>query len=378
MTIAQPSLPFTVLVFVAVIGVLVFVHEFGHYYTARLLGVRSEAFSIGFGREIAGWTDRSGTRWKLGWLPLGGYVKFAGDLNAASQPDATIEDTPLHQREGLFHFAPLWKKSLITFAGPAVNFLLAILIFAVFFVVYGRIETPSVIAAVQPGSAAAAAGIVAGDRIVAIDGRRIATFEDILKRVTLNTGEPMAVGVARDGVVRTLDVRPKVVFETDRFGNRYQSGRLGLQSGRPDYRPVSVFAAIPAAVSQTAYITSASLQGLWQVISGRRSVKELGGPIKMAQLSGQQATMGIATLIAFVATISINLGFMNLLPVPMLDGGHLFLYALEAIRRKPLGQRVQELAFMSGFAALISLMVLLTFNDLGSVGVWKHLTGLLG
>lgn len=374
----QPGLPFTVMVFIGVIGTLVFVHEFGHYYVARLCGVRADTFSIGFGREIFGWTDRRGTRWKLGWLPLGGYVKFAGDLNEASQPDAAIEDTPVAERAGLFYFAPLWQKAAITAAGPLTNFALAILIYAAFFMTYGKTETPAIVAAVQPGGAAAAAGVVAGDRIVAIDGKPIASFEAISGKVAVNTGEPMIVRIARGTAERDLAIAPKVIFETDRFGNSYQSGRLGLLSGRPNYVQVSALAAIPEAVRHTVFVVDTSIKGLWQIISGRRSVKELGGPIKMAQLSGQQASLGLPNLIEFVALISINLGFINLLPIPMLDGGHLFLYALQAVRRRPLGERVQQWAFMSGFAALVSLMVFLTFNDLGSIGVWRHLSGLLG
>ena len=378
MTIAQPGLPFTVLVFIGVIGSLVFVHEFGHYYVARLCGVRADTFSIGFGREILGWTDRRGTRWKLGWLPLGGYVKFAGDLNEASQPDAAIERVPQAERAGLFHFAPLWAKAAITAAGPLTNFALAILIYAAFFMTYGKTETPAVVGAVQPGGAAAVAGIVRGDRILAIDGEAITSFEAISGKIAVNTGEPIVVRIARTGVTRDLTIAPKVIFETDRFGNRYQSGRLGVMSGRPQYVRVSPLAAIPEAVRHTVFVVDTSLKGLWQIISGRRSIKELGGPVKMAQLSGQQASLGLPNLIEFVALISINLGFINLLPIPMLDGGHLFLYALQAVRRRPLGERVQQWAFMSGFAALVSLMVFLTFNDLGSIGVWRHLSGLLG
>lgn len=374
----SPGVPFTVLVFIGVISLLVFVHEFGHYYVARLCGVRAEAFSIGFGREIVGWSDARGTRWKIGWLPLGGYVKFAGDLNAASQPDAKLVDTPLADRAGLFQFAPLWQKAAITAAGPFTNFALAILIYAGFFMAIGQTITPPVIGAVQPGGAAAVAGIVAGDRIVAIDGDAVATFEDIKRHTAVNAGEPLTLRIVRGGVAKQLTIKPKILFEEDRFGNQSQRGLLGVISGRPTYVQVSLFDAVPTAVKHTVFIVKASLTGLGQIISGRRSIDELGGPIKMAQLSGQQATLGVPNLIEFVALISINLGFINLLPIPMLDGGHLFLYALEAVRRRPLGERVQQWAFMSGFAALVSLMVFLTFNDLGSIGVWRQLSGLLG
>ncbi len=376
--VAQPGILYTAGVFVCVIGLLVFVHEFGHYYVARLCGVRADTFSIGFGREVLGWSDRRGTRWKLGWLPLGGYVKFAGDLNAASETAPDIDDTPVDQRAGLFHFAPLWQKALITAAGPLTNFALAIAIFAGFFMTYGAPLTPSVVGRVDPAGRAAAAGIAAGDRIVAIDGARVERFEQVSARIAIDVGEPLTLRLERGSTTRTVEVTPKVLYETDRFGNRYQIGRLGIQSGPARYERLGVFAALPAAAVHTVEITKSSLVGLWQVVSGRRPLDQMGGPIKMAQLSGQQASLGLPNLVEFIALISINLGFINLLPIPMLDGGHLFLYALEAIRRRPLGERVQQWAFMSGFAALISLMVVLTFNDLGSVGVWKHLTGLLG
>ena len=355
-----------------------FVHEFGHYWVARLCGVRADTFSIGFGREIVGWSDSRGTRWKLGWLPLGGYVKFAGDLNAASETAPGIDDTPLAERAGLFHFASLWQKALITAAGPLTNFALAILIFAGFFMTYGAPLTPAVVGRIDPAGRAAAAGIVAGDRITAIDGARVERFEQLAAHIAINVGEPLTLRLDRDGATRTVEVTPKIIYETDRFGNRYQIGRLGIYSGPARYERLGILAALPAAVEHTAAITASSLTGLWQVVSGRRPLDQMGGPLKMAQLSGQQAALGLPNLVEFIALISINLGFINLLPVPMLDGGHLFLYALEAIRRRPLGERVQQWAFMSGFAALISLMVILTWNDLGSVGVWKHLTGLLG
>ena len=357
---------------------LVFVHEFGHYYVARLFGVRADSFAIGFGRELAGWTDRRGTRWKLGWLPLGGYVKFAGDLNEASQPDPDLARLPAAARAGLFQFAPLWQKAAITTAGPLTNFALAVAIFAGFFMAYGAPLTPATVGRVDPAGRAAAAGLRVGDRIVAIDGRAIDRFEQLTGRVTLSVGDPLTLRIVRAGRERDIVVAPKVVEETDRFGNRFQIGRIGIASGPVAYRRLGVIEAVPAAAGHTVEITRASLEGLWQVISGRRALDQMGGPVKMAQLSGQQAALGLPSLVEFVALISINLGFINLLPVPMLDGGHLFLYALEAIRRRPLGERVQQWAFMSGFAALVSLMVLLTWNDLGSVGLWRHLSGLLG
>ncbi len=375
---AQPGLLFTVAVFAGVIGLLVFIHEFGHYYVARLFGVRAETFAIGFGREIAGWTDRRGTRWRLGWLPLGGYVKFLGDANAASQPDPEVDSTPLAERAGLFHFAPLWQKALITVAGPVTNLLFAVLIYATFFALFGAPLTPALIGKVDPAGAAAAAGIQAGDRIVAIDGDRIERFDQIADHIRISVGDPVTVRIDRAGSLRTLELSPRVIVETDRFGNATRIGRLGIFSGPPRWERLPVLSAIGAAAEQTVNVVEGQITGLAQIITGRRSVKEMGGPIKMAQLSGQVASVGWPNLVEFIALISINLGFINLLPIPMLDGGHLFLYALQAVRRRPLGARVQEWAFLSGFAALVSLMVLLTWNDLGSIGVWKHLTGLLG
>lgn len=378
MTLAQPSLLFTIAVFAGVIGILVFVHEFGHYYVARLFGVRSETFAIGFGREIAGWTDKRGTRWRLGWLPFGGFVRFAGDANEASQPAKDIEDTPLDQRQGLFHFAPLWQKALITAAGPFTNFLFAIAIYIGFFSIIGAPMTPAMVGKVDPAGAAAAAGIRAGDRIVAIDGARIERFDELTARVGLSVGDPLLLRIDRGGSLRTLEVRPRVITDTDGFGNVTRVGRLGIYSGPSRWERLNVLAAVPASFEHVGTVVRSQVVGLWQIISGRRSVKEMGGPIKMAQLSGQVASVGWPNLVELIALISINLGFINLLPIPMLDGGHLFLYALQAVRRRPLGARVQEWAFLSGFAALVSLMVLLTWNDLGSIGLWKHLTGLLG
>lgn len=376
--LAQPGILFTVATFVVVIGLLVFVHEFGHYIVGRWFGVKADTFAIGFGREIAGWTDSRGTRWKVGLLPLGGYVKFAGDLNAASQPDPALSRVPTAEREGYFHFRPIWQRALIILAGPFTNFAFAIVIFAVLFTLYGQTYTPAVLDRVVPGSPAAAAGLLPGDRVERIDGDRIQRFEDIIGKAAVSAGEPMRVEVTRGGRDLSLTVVPRVIEERDRFGNEYKRGLLGVASGRPVVEARNPASALWFAARETVVLTKAMAGTLWQVISGRRAISELGGPIKIAQFSGQQASLGLHNFVTFMALVSINLGFMNLLPVPMLDGGHLFLYAVEAVRRRPLGQRVQEWAFMSGFVALISLMVILTWHDLASVGVWRHLAGLLG
>lgn len=376
-TLPQPGLGLTLATFAVVIGVLVFVHEMGHYLAGRLLGIKADAFSIGFGHELAGWTDRRGTRWKVGALPLGGYVKFAGDADATSRPADAVAATPA-ERAVMFQFRPIWQRALVILAGPATNFVFAILIFTGFFVIYGQSVTPPVVARVMAGSAAAGAGLRVGDRIVSLDGRSVATFEDLVGTVASSTGTPLAAEVERRGQRLRLMVRPRLVDRSDEFGSHYRVGQLGILAGKREIVARSLPAALVAGTDEVAKLIGTIGRGLGQVIRGHRAASELGGPIKIAQISGQAAALGLPNLIQFVAFVSINLGFINLLPVPMLDGGHLFLYAVEAVRRRPLAPKVQEWAFMSGFAALTSLMVFLTWNDLAGIGAWQRLSGLFG
>lgn len=372
--LAAPGFLYTVAVFAVVIGILVFVHEFGHYGMARIFGIKVEAFAVGFGREIVGWTDRRGTRWKLGWMPLGGYAKFAGDMNAASKPDPALANLSDRDKADLFQFRPIWQRAMVVAAGPAINFAFAIGIFAGFFLLFGQQVTAPVVGSVVNGMPAAAAGVQPGDRIVSVDGRDIDRFEDIARQIVINPGEPVTLGIVRDGAMLVIETTPKMLREVDRFGNEYNRGALGIRSGPGieviRHGPIS---AIGAGVVETWVTTRMMLDTLVQIVTGRRSVDELGGPIKIAQFSGQSAAMGLAALISFMALISINLGFVNLLPIPMLDGGHLFLYAVEAVRRQPLNPRVQELAFMSGFALIMSLMLFLTWNDIASLSMWDRL-----
>lgn len=377
-TVASPGFLYTTAVFILVLGVLVFVHEFGHYGMARLFGIRVETFSVGFGREILGLTDRNGTRWKIGWIPLGGYAKFAGDLNEASQPDPAVAALPEAERAGLFQFRPLWQRAAVVAAGPAINFLFAILLFAGFFMTWGHQYTPPVAGAVVAGGPAAAAGVQPGDRFLEVDGRHVERFEDMMRIVAMSPGEPMPVVVQRKGRELRLTLVPERVEEADRFGNRYVKGRIGIRSGAPEVVQRAPGSALVHAVDETVAITRLMAETLAQIVTGRRALDELGGPLKIAQFSGQSAAMGLAALVSFVALISINLGFVNLLPIPALDGGHLLLYAIEGIRRRPLEPRVQEWAFMTGFVFIISLMLLLTMNDLASFGLWQGLKGLLG
>lgn len=378
-SIAAPGFVFTALIFFIVIGILVFVHEFGHYGMGRLLGMKVEAFAVGFGKEVLGWTDRHGTRWKLGWIPLGGYAKFAGDMNAASQPDPALADrVPEAERAAMFAFRPLWQRAAVVAAGPLINFLFAIAIFFVFFMTYGHQITPPVVGQALAGMPAAEAGVKAGDRIVEIDGRPVERFEDVLRTVSINTGTPIELALERDGQMLTKRVTPNLVEEEDRFGNRYTRAVLGLASGEVVVVQHGPLDSLKWALIETRDTIVMMWDTLAQIVTGRRAVDELGGPIKIAQFSGQSAALGLPALISFIALISINLGFINLLPIPMLDGGHLFLYALEAVRRRPLNPKVQEWAFMSGFALLMTLMLFLTWNDLQSVGLWDRLAGITG
>lgn len=370
----HPSPWFTALAFIAVLGPLVFIHEMGHYLVGRWCGIRADAFSIGFGKEVLGWTDKRGTRWKVGWLPLGGYVQFAGDADAVSTPHEVTAAEP----EGSFGAASLWKRSLTVLAGPMANFLLAILILAGFAMAYGRVDTPPVAGVVQPGSAAEAAGIRAGDRIVAIDGRAMSSFVDIPMAVIHRAGEEMDLVIERDGATRTVSLAPKEMTETDRFGNVVKRGLIGIQSGPAVVTPVSLVDAPLFAIGQAWGITRQMGEVIGQLLFGQRSIKDLGGPLMIAKASGEQASLGPQSFVYFIALISINLGFVNLLPLPMLDGGHLLFNAIEAIRRRPVSVATQQWAFRAGFLALMALMVVVTFNDLGALGLWNRLAGLIG
>ena len=374
----NPGFFFYILAFLLVIGPLVFVHELGHYAAGRVFGIKADAFSIGFGREIAGFTDKRGTRWKFGWLPLGGYVKFAGDMNPASQPDPAWLSLPAVERAQTFQAKPVWQRAIVVAAGPVTNFVVAILILAAFAVAYGRPGTEPVIGTVDKGSVAAAAGIQPGDRILSVGGRSVGSFTEIARYVTMRPGEPVDIGLEREGRKVDLNVTTGVREERDRFGNVYRIGMLGVRSGPVELVPVGLFEAPMVGVRETGRIIQMQIDGLGQIITGRRSVKELGGPLRIAQVSGERFVLGPTEFVFLIALVSINLGFINLLPVPVLDGGHLLFYAIEAVRRKPVGPEVMEWAFRGGMVAILALMLLVTFNDLGAFGVWRNLAGLIG
>jgi regulator of sigma E protease len=369
---------FAILAFVLLIGPLVFIHELGHYFAGRWFGVKADEFSIGFGREIAGITDKRGTRWKFGWLPIGGYVKFAGDMNPAGQPSTEWLSLPAAERARTFQSKPLWQRAIIVAAGPVTNFAFAILILAAFATFIGVDRTPAEVGSVSARSAAAAAGLQPGDRITALGGRQVSTFEDMVNFIILRPDEAMGIDFVRGGRAMHVDARIGVRLEQDRFGNSYKLGQLGIGTPKRVFERVPVWEAPIAGTRQTIGIVRTMLDGLGQIITGRRSVKDLGGPLKIAQVSGDRLAMGPVEFVYLIALISINLGFINLLPVPVLDGGHLLFYGIEAIRRRPVEPQVMEWAFRGGLMAILALMLLVTLNDLGAFGLWRNLTGLIG
>jgi len=363
----SPSILLMIFAFLLVLGPLVVVHELGHYLVGRWFGVKADAFSVGFGKELFGWNDKRGTRWKLSALPLGGYVQFAGDMNAASMPDADqIEATPADERAGLFHTKPLWQRALIVVAGPLTNLIVAIAIFASFNLIYGKVEASPVIAGFAQESAARDAGLQIGDRIVRIDGAAIERFDDVRERVIPYPGQTIAIEVERDGQNRTISVPIVSQVQTDQFGNESRIGLIGIASGKYQVVRVGPVEAVALAVDQSWGIVKLMVTGIKQIIVGERSVKELGGPLKIAKYSGEKLSLGLPEFVYFAALISINLAFINLLPIPALDGGHLAFYATEAIRRKPIGARSQEWAFRTGLALVLALMVFVTVNDVAS------------
>jgi regulator of sigma E protease len=375
---AIPGFLLAIIGFLVVIGPLVFVHELGHYFAGRLFGVKADSFSIGMGREVAGWTDRRGTRWKVSALPIGGYVKFAGDMGPASEPDPAWLRLPPEERAKTFQGHPVWQRFLIVAAGPVTNFIVAILIFAGFFAVYGVPQTPTLVTSVAVGSAAEHAGIRAGDRIVSVAGRSVDRFEELAEMIFLRPGQKLTIGVERQGQLLKLTAVPQRVVEQDASGNKTERGLLGVLPGRPVSIHEGPIGVLKAAVDATWGTVRMMVDVIGQIIGGERSARELGGPLKIAQYSGQTVSLGILPLVHFMALISINLGFINLLPIPLLDGGHLFFYLIEGVRRRPLPAQAQEWAFRSGLALLLGFMLFVTVNDLASFGLWRKLAGLIG
>jgi regulator of sigma E protease len=360
----------TPVAFVVVLGVLVFIHELGHYLAARFVGVYVETFSIGFGQALTKWRDRQGTEWRLAWLPLGGYVMLHGqerpedvpaDVRAAWQPGRT------------FHEKSVGARALVIIAGPAANFLLAAVLFAALYGSVGRPVTTTQVGEVVADSAASRGGLLAGDRVLAIDATPVQRFEDLQRIVSASPGRRLELHIRRGDAEQSLSVMP----DSRDSGGR-PVGVLGVRGGAVEYHRLGVLEAIPAGAAQTWDVTVQTLAGVWQMISGGRGAEDLGGPLRIAQMSGQVAQLGLASLVSFVAVLSVNLGLINLFPIPVLDGGHLVFYAVEALRGRPLPPRAQDIGFRAGFALLISLFVFATWNDLGHVGLFRWVASLIG
>jgi regulator of sigma E protease len=358
--------------FVLVLSLLVFVHEMGHYLIGRLSGIRIMAFSIGFGPEIAGFTDGHGTRWKLSLIPLGGYVRFFGDENASSKPDTEVLATMTkEEREQSFAGAKLWKRAATVAAGPIANFILAIAIFAVLFLIYGRPVADPVVAEVKPDSVAAAAGVLPGDLLVAIDGSKVTTFDDVRRYVSIRPGHHIVVTVERSGQRQDLPMVPQSTVMTDKFGNKMEIGIIGIvtnqEVGHFRQQTFTPLQALVEGIRQTGHIITGTFEYLGNLLGGYMKADQLGGPIRVAQASGQMASLGVAAVLQLAAVLSVSIGLLNLMPVPVLDGGHLMFYAIEAVRGKPLGAGAQDIAFRIGLVMVLSLMVFATWNDISAL-----------
>jgi regulator of sigma E protease len=355
--------------FLFVLTVVVFVHELGHFLVARWCGVGIKAFSIGFGPEIVGFTDRHDTRWKISWIPLGGYVKFIDDENVASAGGRrTLDQLTPEERARSFQGKSLAQRAAVVAAGPIANFLLAIVIFTAIFGIFGERITAAKVDIVNPGSAAERAGFLPGDRVISIDGTPIETFGEMQRIVATSPDQPLHFVVDRGGKTVDITVTPELKTITDRFGNTMRMGLLGIQrTAAPEewtlkrHDPVTAFV---MALKETYFVISRSLGYLYDVVTGRESADQLGGPIRIAQVSGQVATAGFLALLNLCAIISVSIGLINLFPIPMLDGGHLLFYGIEALRGRPLSEGTQEMGFRIGLAFVLMLMIFATWNDL--------------
>ncbi len=356
--------------FIAALTIIVFIHELGHFLVARWCGVAVEVFSIGFGREIFGWNDRHGTRWKVCWLPLGGYVKFEGDANPTSLPQASPEAGTI-RTAGNFHGKPVWKRAAVVAAGPIANFLLSIVIFASVFAFVGMPMNEPRVGTVQPGSAAEKAGITSGDLIAAIDGVKIETFGDIVKSVSFRGGELLNVKIDRNGTPIVLNIVVGTVEEPDGFGGTSRRGLLGISPPKETVatplRRLSITDAVSQGTSETWRIVSVTFKYLGKLVRGQENSKQIGGPVSIAKMAGDAASSGVIRFAIFIAFLSTSVGLINLFPIPMLDGGHLVYYAIETVSGKPLGKQAQEWGFRVGLSLVAMLMAFGFWNDLTRV-----------
>ena len=355
--------------FLFVLTIVVFFHELGHFLVARRCGIQVVTFSIGFGPEIAGFNDRYGTRWKLSAIPLGGYVKFFGDENEASATDQeAVAAMSEAEKKQSFAGQSVASRAAVVVAGPLANFILAIAIFAGIFMVVGKQTTTARVDAVQPGSAAAAAGFQPGDLVIAINGSKVDSFTDMQRIVSISAGETLSVVVERNGAPVTLTATPQLREIKDNFGNTHRLGVLGISRsmapGDIKTKRMGPLQAVGAGAAETWFLVERSLSYLGGVFTGREAADQLGGPIRIAQVSGEVATAGFVALIHLTAVLSVSIGLLNLFPIPMLDGGHLLFYGIEAVRGRPLSDRAQEMGLRIGLAIVVMLMIFATFNDI--------------
>ena len=353
--------------FLFVLTLVVFIHELGHFLVARWYGIGVKVFSIGFGPEIFGFNDKHGTRWRLSWIPLGGYVKFIDDENAASAGQKSLDSMTPEDRARSFQGKPVSARAAVVVAGPIANFILAIAILTVIFSLFGERITAATVDVVVPDSVAARAGFVQGDKVVSIDGEEIESFGEMQRIVSMSADRELNVVVERDGKRLDIVATPERKEVKDRFGNTIRRGLLGIQrTASPDnwtlkrHDPLTAFG---MAVKECYLVVTGSLTYLYDVVTGREAADQLGGPIRIAQVSGQAASLGFLVLLNLAAIISVSIGLLNLFPIPMLDGGHLLYYSIEGLRGRPLSENTQEIGFRIGLAFVLMLMIFATWND---------------
>jgi regulator of sigma E protease len=355
--------------FLFVLTLVVFFHELGHFLIARRCGIRVLTFSIGFGPELVGFNDRYGTRWKISAVPLGGYVKFLGDDNAASTPDReAVEAMSEADKKEAFINQKVGARAAVVAAGPIANFILAIVIFAAIFALFGKQSTSARVDTVQPGSAAAVAGFEPGDLVLSIDGTKIDSFSDMQRIVSASAGSTLTIEIERGGIHQTLKAVPELKDIKDGFGNSHRIGVLGISRsmlpGDIKVERVDPLTAVVMGAQETWFVIDHTLSYIGGVFAGREGADQLGGPIRIAQVSGQVATAGFVPLLHLAGVLSVSIGLLNLFPIPLLDGGHLLFYLIEAVRGRPLSERAQEVGFRIGLAIVVMLMIFATFNDI--------------
>jgi regulator of sigma E protease len=365
--------------FVIVLGIVVFVHEWGHYIVARMCGVKVESFSIGFGPEILGFYDKARTRWKISLLPLGGYVKMFGDADPTSaEPGEQAYTMTPAEKKVAFFAQPVWARAAIVAAGPAVNFIFTFIVFVGLFTLEGQPYTPPLVGDVGKDTPAAAAGLKAGDLIKKVNNDEVGRFEEVRVHIATGTAEKIMLTIERDGKTMEVPVSPKITEVKDRFGMTHHLSQIGIKSpaGKLEYRKLPVGTAMFAAVKEMGVMIGSTLNGIGQIIMGTRGTEELGGPLRIAQMSGEVGKEGVVPLIWFMGLISLSLGLFNLFPVPLLDGGHLLFYAIEAIKGRPVHESIMAVSAKAGFVFIIGLMVFFTWNDIVQLRIFDSIRGL--